>query len=93
MSPDYLSEGGPAESTVLEISTNILLGIFLLLGAPYIFHCKHFFYQFLETAQHSWTTFQTLPRVETNWKTFLKLTSLSWTKNFIDIYRQHLQVL
>ena len=46
MSLDNLSEEGPAESTELDISTNILLVIFLLLRAPYIFHFKYFFISF-----------------------------------------------
>ena len=103
MSPGNLSEEGPAESTELDISSNIILVIFLLLGVPYLFHFKQFFISFWRWLNiHGkflvlWTyistlltilstvllgiplnlrTYWTLPRVETNLKILLKLTSL-----------------
>ena len=42
MPPDNLSEEGLAESTELDISSNILLVIFFILRAPYLLYFKQF---------------------------------------------------
>ena len=60
MSPDNLSEEGPAELIELDISFNTLLVIFFILGTPYLLHFKQYFISL-------WTQLNIFGKLSTFW--------------------------